>query len=156
LPDGTYVLLPSKKLYAVLKPEMNGAGDARTASVPPDFSPDKLLNETRPESSYEKLGAETVNGRATTKYRVTVRGKTGAAKEIKTESVVWVDESLGMPIKTETTSTGRTGAWTMVTMELSGIKETVDAGLLDLPPDYRKVEVKQLYAEANQGKSLRQ
>jgi hypothetical protein len=156
LPEGIYVLLPAKKLYAELKPEMGGAGDARVVTVPPDFSPDKLLNETRPESSYEKLGAETVNGRATTKYRVMVRGKTGAAKEIITESVVWVDESLGMPIKTETTSTGRTGAWTMVTMELSGIKETVDAGLLDLPSDYKKVEVKQLYAEANQGKSLRQ
>lgn len=156
LPEGSYVLLPAKKLYAGLKPETNGSEGDRAASLPPDFSPDKLLNETRPESRYEKLGAETLNGRATTKYRVTVSGKTGAAKEITTESMVWVDESLGMPIKTETTSTGRAGSRAIVTMELRDIKETIDAGLLDLPSDYRKVEVKQLYAEANQGKSLRQ
>jgi len=156
LPEGTYVLLPAKKLYAELKPETSGSGDDRATSVPPDFSPDKLLNEMRPESRYEKLGAETVNGRAATKYRVTVRGKTGAAKEVTTESVVWVDDSLGMPIKTETTSTGRAGSWAMITMELRDIKETIDAGLFDLPSDYRKVEVKQLYDEANQGKSLRQ
>ncbi len=156
LPEGTFVLLPVKKLYAALKPETNGSGDDRATSVPPDFSPDKLLNETRPESRYEKLGAETLNGRATTKYRVTVRGKTGAAKEIATESMVWVDESLGMPVKTETTSTNRAGSPATVTMELRDIKETIDAGLLNLPSDYRKVEVKQLYAEANQGKSLRQ
>jgi outer membrane lipoprotein-sorting protein len=152
LPEGIYVLLPAKKMYAELKPEAGGAGADRRASVPPDFSPDKLLNETRPESRYENLGGENVNGRATTKYRVTVGGKTGAAKEIKTESLVWVDESLGMPIKTETTSTTGAGSWATVTMELRDIKDMVDAGLFELPSDYRKVETRELFAHLNQGK----
>ncbi len=154
LPEGTYVLLPAKKLYAELKPETGGLGDDRAASVPPDFSPDKLLNETRPESRYEKLGAENLNGRATTKYRVVVGGKTGAAKEMTTESVVWVDESLGMPVKTETTSSGRAGSWATVTMELRDIKDTVDAGVFELPPDYRKVETRELFVHLNQGSSV--
>ena len=149
LPEGTYVLLPAKKLYAELKPSMSGAGDDR-ASVPPDFSPDKLLNETRPESLYEKLGAENVNGRSTMKYRVTVRGRVGAGKEVTTESLVWVDESLGMPIKTETTSTGGAASGAKITMELRDIKETVDAGMFELPADYRKVEIKELFARFNQ------
>jgi hypothetical protein len=151
LPEGIYVLLPAKKLYAELKPDAGGLGNDRVESVPPDFSPDKLLNETRPESRYEKLGAENLEGRATTKYRVTVGGKTGAAKELTTESLVWVDESLGMPVKTETTSTSKSGSWTTVTMELRDIKEAIDAGIFELPPDYKKVEARELFVHLNQG-----
>lgn len=149
LPEGIYVLLPAKKLYAELKTETGGLGGERAASVPPDFSPDKLLNETRPESLYEKIGTENLNGRVTTKYRVLVRGKTGAGREVSTESLVWVDESLGMPVKTETTSTGGQASGARITMELLDIKETVDAGLLELPADYRKVEARELYREIN-------
>ena len=148
LPGATYVLLPAKKLYAELKPEAEGAG-SKQASVPPDFSPDKLLNETRPESRYEKLGAESLNGRATVKYRVTVQGKVGAGRLVTTESIVWVDESLGMPVKTETTSTGGAASGARVTMELLDLKETVDAGLLELPQDYRKVEAREIFTEMN-------
>ncbi|HYG79792.1 MAG TPA: hypothetical protein VD861_05360, partial [Pyrinomonadaceae bacterium] len=74
LPEGSYVLLPAKKLYAELKAESGGDGGAHGAGLPPDFSPEKLLNEARPETSYERLGEENLNGRAATKYRVTVRG----------------------------------------------------------------------------------
>jgi hypothetical protein len=149
LPGATYVLLPAKKLYAELKPETEGKAIRQTESVPPDFSPDRLLNETRPESLYEKLGAEDLNGRATVKYRVTVRGQVGAGREVKTESLVWVDESLGMPVKTETTSTGGSASGARVTMELRDIKETVDAGVFDVPEGYRKVEARELFAEIN-------
>jgi hypothetical protein len=134
------VLLPAKKLYADLKAE-SGDGGAHGARVPPDFSPEKLLNEARPETSYEKLGEESLNGRAATKYRVTVRGqKNGAATS---ESFVWVDEGFGMPVKTETASQGA-----RTTMELRDIKETVDAGLLELPSDYKRVAPAELFAEA--------
>ena len=143
LANGTYVLLPEKKMYAEWKPDTGGTGEGRTASVPPDFSPDKLLNEARPEAHYEKLGAETVGGRESMKYRVTLRGKTGAAKETTTESLIWVDETLGMPIKSEMTLTD--GA--RVTMELRDIKETVDASLFELPQDYRKVEEREIFAQ---------
>lgn len=150
LPEGIYVLLPAKKLYAELKPGTSDVESEGAASVSPDFSPDKLLNETRPESRYEKLGSENLLGRTTTKYRVIIRGKTGAAKVMTTESVVWVDESLGMPIKTETTSTGEAGSWAKITMELRDIKETVDAQVFELPPDYRKVEAREIFAHLNQ------
>jgi hypothetical protein len=149
LPGASYVLLPAKKLYAELKPEADSEASKQSMSVPPDFSPDRLLNEARPESLYEKLGAENLNGRATVKYRVTVRGRVGAGREVTTESLVWVDESLGMPVKTETTSTGGVAGGARVTMELRDIKETVDAGLFELPQDYRKVSARELFTEMN-------
>jgi hypothetical protein len=154
-----YVLLPAKKMYAELKPESGANSSAGAPVVPPDFSPDKLLNETRPESLYEKLGTENLNGRATTKYRVTARGKTGAGREVATESLVWVDESLGMPVRTETVSTGGQSSGARITTELRDIKETVDAGLLELPADYRKVEAREIFTElsgaASAGKERR-
>jgi hypothetical protein len=149
LSNGIYLLLPEKKMYAEWKPEAGGIGEGGAASVPPDFSPDKLLNEARPEAHYEKLGAETVNGRTAAKYRVTLRGKTGAAKEVTTESLIWVDETLGMPIKSEMTLTD--GARVM--MELRDIKETVDASLFALPQDYRKVEEREIFAELKSANS---
>ena len=147
LPGGNYVLLPARKVYAELKSGADGPVENGTTGLPPEFSPDKLLNEARPESQYERLGADTVNGRATVKYRVSMSGKTGASREVTTESLVWVDDTLGMPIKSETTSKGGLASGETVTMVLRDIKETVDAGLFDLPSDYRKLEIKELFAQ---------
>jgi hypothetical protein len=145
LPGGNYILIPSKKIYAELRAETSSAGTEREESVPADFSPDKLLNEARPEARYENLGAETVGGRATRKYRVTVRGKTGTAKDVLTETLIWVDEQLGMPVKTETVSSGgAAAAGSKILMELRDMKETIDAGLFDLPLDYKRVEYKEI------------
>ncbi|HEX8706636.1 MAG TPA: hypothetical protein VF723_00110 [Pyrinomonadaceae bacterium] len=146
LESRTFVLLPSKKVYAELKPG-DGEPVGSAASPPADFSPEKLLNETRTGASYQKLGTESVNGRAATKYRVTVRAKTGAASEVVTVSLVWIDESLGMPIRTETTSTGGAARGSQFSMELRDIKEEVDASLFELPPDYRQLDYKEMLAE---------
>ncbi len=139
LPEGRYMLLPAKKLYAEVKTE-TGSRDGGS-EVPPDFSPEKLLNESRPETVYERLGEENVSGRQAVKYRVTVRDPEKGPTLI--ESLIWVDERLGMPVKSETTTFG-----TQVTMELRDIKETVDAGLFELPADYKKVALEEIFAQA--------
>jgi outer membrane lipoprotein-sorting protein len=144
LAGANYVLLPAKKIYAELTADASATGE----SVPPDFSPDKLLNEARTEARYENLGAETVGGRSTRKYRVTVTGKTGAAKDVKTETLIWVDDSLGMPVKSETRAVG-VAAGSTVVMELRDIKETVDAGVFDLPQDYKRVEYREILAQTS-------
>lgn len=147
LPAGQYVMLPSKKVYAEIKQhEAGGAGADPSKMIAPDFSPDKLINEARAGARYEKLGTEDVNGRTATKYRATMTGQTGAAKNIKTESLLWIDESLGMPIKTVTTSTGDAAHGAKFTMEMRDIKQDVDASLFELPSDYKKVETKEIYA----------
>jgi len=132
------VLLPAKKLYAELKTETGGRG----AEVPPDFSPEKLLNEARPETVYERLGEENLDGRQAVKYRVTVRDP--GAGRAPVETLIWVDERLGMPVKSETTSAGA-----RVTMELRDVKETVDAGLFELPVDYKRVAPEEIFAQTN-------
>jgi hypothetical protein len=138
LPAGNYTLLHSKKLYAEVKP--GEAGDVMSAArnLPSDFSPDRLVNESNTGATYERLGTEDVNGRTTTKYRVTIKGK-GEASAVQTETIVWVDESLGMPVRSETTSAGEQARGSKLTMELRNIKQEVDPSAFELPKDYKKV-----------------
>jgi hypothetical protein len=145
-PAGHYMLLHSKKLYAEIKPGEAGDLTAAASNLPSDFSPDKLINEQSPGANYEKLGTEVVNGRTTTKYRVTTKGK-GEASGVQTETIVWVDESLGMPVKSETTSTGERASGSKVTMEMRDIKQEVDPSLFELPQDYKKVTSEEITAQ---------
>jgi hypothetical protein len=146
IPSGHFMLLHSKKLYAEVKPGEAGDLTSAARNLPSDFSPDKLINEQSPGATYEKLGTEVVNGRTTTKYRVTTKGK-GEGRGMATETIVWVDESLGMPIKSETVSTGDQARGSKVTMELRDIKQEVDPALFELPKDYKKVTATEITSQ---------
>ena len=74
-----------------------GKGSLDSAESP-ELSPDQLLNEAHAPATYEKLGTETLAGRTTTKYRVVV--VTGT--ESQNETLMWIDEALGMPVRSET------------------------------------------------------
>ncbi|MGA9996319.1 MAG: hypothetical protein WBP93_12950 [Pyrinomonadaceae bacterium] len=147
LPNGLFLALPDEKIYAEIKLGEENSAPNLPMGEAEDFSPDRLLNESHAGARYEKLGVEDLNGRATTKYRVTtVPAQTGETKGAAVETIVWIDEALGMPVKSETTST-RDGASTgKFTMELRNIKQEVDARLFDLPQDYKKVDAKEIYA----------
>lgn len=146
IPSGHFILLHSKKLYAEVKP--GAAGDLTTAArnLPSDFSPEKLINETAPGANYEKLGTEELNGRTVTKYRVTTAGK-GEGRGLSTETLVWIDETLGMPVKSETVSTGERARGSKVTMELRDIKQEVDQSVFELPQDYKKVSAEEITSQ---------
>lgn len=142
LPDGYYMLYAPKKLYAEVKP-----GEGLPQNVTSDFSPDKLINSSSTGVRYEKLGAEEINGRATTKYRATAKGNTGEAKDATTETILWVDDAIGIPIKTESTSTGGGADITKVTMELRDISLDVDPTLFVVPKDYKKAELNDIQVQ---------
>jgi outer membrane lipoprotein-sorting protein len=147
-PTGQLVLLPARKLYADLN--LAAANPATTgANVDADLSPEKLLHETRPEARYEKLGAEAVNGRAAMKYRVTIMDSTmekaGGTKAVS-ETLIWIDDQLGMPIKSETTLLDGDRA-SKLTVELTDIKQDDNPALFELPKDYERVDYQRLRAE---------
>lgn len=145
LPEGSYMLYPAKKIYAEIGADGGSRPNARQ-SVPPDFSADKLVNASRMGASYEKLGAEELNGRTVTKYRVTTRGQAGQT----TETIIWVDESLGMPIKSESTTKSEASGESRYTVEYKDIKLEADPSLFLLPKDYKKVSQEEIQREALQ------
>jgi outer membrane lipoprotein-sorting protein len=131
LPEGTFVLLPDEKLYASV------SGDSVPgAAEDGEISPEKLLHGDDLKSSYQKLGTELVGGRNTNKYRVVVNSSS-ATSVTPSETLIWIDEALGMPIRSETKSSDGTH----VTMELSEIELNIDPHLFEIPNDFQKVSV---------------
>ena len=125
---GRFILLPEQKIYS----EMTNASPLDPTEF--ESSPERLLHPDAVSSVFQTLGSETVSGRNTTKYRVAVNTATGS-NVTPSDTLIWIDESLGMPVKSETTA----GDGSHVTMELSNIVLEVDKNLFQIPEDYVKV-----------------
>ena len=151
IPTGRFVLLPSKKLYSDFSLASSDLDSLDPQSdVRSEFSPERLLNETRAPARYEKLGAETVDGRIITKYRVTTADPTNGPED-GSVTLIWIDESFGMPIRSETISAGGDHS-TKLTVELRDLKREVDPRLFDLPNDYKKADYRQFQAAIKQAR----
>jgi outer membrane lipoprotein-sorting protein len=134
LPDGRFMLLPEEKVFAdATNVEHLESGDES------ETSPDRLLHTEPISTTYQRLGAESVNGRNTQKYRVVVNSSAGANVS-DSETVVWVDDALQMPIRTEMKNADGT-RWTM---ELTDIVLEVDPGVFRIPEDYKKIAFSEL------------
>ena len=144
LSSGRYLLYPAKKLYAEIKMDGSDSSQYSGLGSPSDFSADKLVNTATTGAQYEKLGSENVNGRTTTKYRVTNARAAGSDQSSPSETIIWADEAFGMPIKSETTS--QDGA--KYSMEMRDIKQEVDQQQFELPKDYQKVEYRDIISKA--------
>src|SRR5262249_18468598 len=127
-PQGKFVLLPDEKVY------MDQAeGVVPGMSDEDESSPERLLHTEPGTSSYKKLGTELISGRNTNKYLVVVNGS-NAANVSSSETLIWIDEALGMPTKSETKSSDGSRS----TMELSDLALEVDKNLFQVPADYKK------------------
>lgn len=136
LPEGRFVLLPDEKVFAdATNVEHLESGDES------ESSPDRLLHTEPISTTYQRIGAESVNGRNAQKYRVVVNSSTDANVS-PSETVVWVDEALQMPIKSEMKSADGT-RWTM---ELTEIVLEVDPDVFRIPEDYKKIAFSELRA----------
>ena len=131
-PEGRFVLLPAENIYAEVT-----TGAELPASDDEDAlerSPEGLLHADTGNTSYQALGKEVTGQRSTDKYRVVVNAG-GAANVSVSETLIWIDEALKMPIKSETKSSDGT----RVSMELSEISTDVDNVLFQIPKDYQKL-----------------
>ena len=134
LNEERFVLLPDEKIYAAVT---NEAPD--TVEQESETSPDRLLHTELVTPGYQKLGAETIGGRNLQKYRVVVNSSAGANVSVG-ETLLWFDEALHMPVRTEMSSP--TG--TRVTTELADIVLNVDPKLFEIPKDFQKIDFSKL------------
>ena len=137
VPEGKFVLLTDEKLYADVTDQSQISADPNEEGL--QASPDALLQTDAGPTSYQKLGNEVVAGRNTNKYRIVVNSP-APANVSQSETLMWIDEALQMPIKSETKSADGTH----VTMEISEIKLEVDKSLFAIPQGYQKVTFTEL------------
>jgi len=129
-------LLTDEKLYADVTDQSQISADPKDEGL--ESSPDALLHTDIGATSYQKLGNEVIAGRNTNKYRIVVNSP-APANVSQSETLMWIDEALQMPIKSETKSDG-----IHVTMEISEIKLEVDKSLFAIPQGYQKVTFTEL------------
>ena len=137
--NGRFIILPQQKLYADAN-QSNASEESELQVEAELMSPDFLLHESNIPTQYQKLGPETVAGRLATKYRVMTSASGSTANH---DALIWIDETLGMPIATQYTSTSENDS-IRVSMELQNIRTAVDPQTFVLPADYRKVDRSQI------------
>ena len=131
LEQGRFVLLPDAKIYTEsfaaveeVKHDLNDSGG----------SPERLLHQEPISTSYQTIGSETIAGRSTTKYRIVVNIST-SENVSRSETLMWIDENYGMPIRSET----KTDDGSKQVMELTNITLSIDKSLFRMPEGYEKV-----------------
>ena len=137
VPEGKFLLLPGEKVYADLGNESQISADQDNEEL--EVSPERLLHTEVGSTSYQKMGDEVINGRNANKYRIVVNSST-AANVSQSETLMWIDEALQMPVRSETKSADGT----RVTMELSEIKLDVDKYVFRVPEEYKKLTFTEL------------
>jgi outer membrane lipoprotein-sorting protein len=133
LPNGRFVLFPNEKIYAAV--ELQTSNDEEASET----SPDRLLHTELITPGYQKLGNETIGGKELQKYRVVVNNAAGENVS-GGETLLWFDEKLQMPVRTESRSPNGTRTIT----ELSNVVLEADKTLFQIPKDYEKIEFSKL------------
>ena len=146
VPEGKFVLLTDEKLYADVTDQSQISADPNEEGL--ESSPDALLHTDTSSTSYQKLGNEVIAGRNTNKYRIVVNSP-APANVSQSETLMWIDEALQMPIKSETKSADGT----RVTMEVSEIKLEADKDLFAIPEGYKKLTFNELRKRLTAGAS---
>ena len=129
IPEGRFALLPDHNVYMDLASET----EARI-SEDDEITPERLLHDDAATTSYQNLGKETVGGRNANKYRVVVNSST-SGNVSHSETLIWIDEALNIPIRSETTSPDGS----RITMEVSNLTVDVDKSLFQVPDGYEKI-----------------
>jgi len=137
VPQGKFVLLPDERVYADLTDESRISADKDDEEL--EVSPERLLHTEVGSTSYQKMGSESIFGRNANKYRIVVNSS-AAGNVSQSETLMWIDEALQMPIRSETKSADGT----RVTMEVTEIKLDVDGRLFAIPEDYQKIKFSEL------------
>jgi len=132
LPEGRFVLIPATEVYAelVAEPDLN---------TEEQVSPESFLHADAGTTTYQNLGPEVIRRRNAIKYRAVVNSSNSQNVSLS-ETLIWIDEALKMPIRSETTSADGT----RIQMELSDLRLEVEGRVFQIPEHYGKIAIGEL------------
>ena len=155
--DKRYLIIPAQKKYAELTAETTGGFDVGRA-----LTPGQLVAYLERQQGVERVGDETLNGRAATKYRVAGRTQTQTtAGQVQGESFIYVDKDTGLPLRIEgfgqATGNVQGVSGANLVAEMRDIKTEVNPADFEIPQGFAKVtpeEIKQMTAQLTQAMQL--
>jgi hypothetical protein len=145
----TYLILPTRKQYAVLDKESLGF-DVRQLMMP-----EQIVNQVKTVKGVERVGEENLNGRTVIKYRyAAVTNTQTKAGEVATESFFLIDKETGLPVHSETVSQSQTTEvqgikGLRIVTEMSDIKTETTPELFAVPTDFAKIDPGQVKQQAD-------
>jgi hypothetical protein len=141
--DKHFVIAPARKQYAELTPEATGFQLQKL------MTPGQVVSYLERLKGVERVGDDTMNGRAADKYRYATSTNTStSAGEVKSEAFFYVDKETGLPLRAELFSEasgdvrGVKGA--RIVAEMRDISTAVDDSLFQVPEGLNKVPPEQV------------
>lgn len=123
--DKKYLISDRNKVFTEDElPVLSGEGFA---------DPMATMLATREYEEFEKIGVE--NG--LTKFRASPRDSDSS------EVMIYVDESLGLPVKQEFFSINGDQRTLQYSVELTNIRREIDAGVFEIPPGFRQTSIEE-------------
>lgn len=122
-----YLVLIDRNQYVELAPDALGFQPSHV------LTPSAIAEKLKPNSQYEQLGLEPVNGRTAMKYRITGAGD--AARS----GVIFVDQETGLPLRYELNTVATPGTTLRVIVEARDVQLSPDRLQFDVPGGMRKV-----------------
>jgi len=133
-PTLKYLIFPSRNQYVELDPNELGF---QLGTV---MSPASIIEQLKTRAQYEQMGTDTLNGRTVIKYRfkgaADTRTKVGTAQA---DSIVYVDQETGLPLRSEIEVTSTNGAGARVVTSADNLQLAADPSLFEVPTSMKKV-----------------
>jgi hypothetical protein len=133
-PTLKYLIFPARNQYVELDPNELGF---QLGTV---MSPSNVIEQLKARMQYEQMGTDNLNGRAVIKYRfkgaADTRTKVGTAQA---DSVVYVDQETGLPLRSEIEATSTSGAGARIVTSADNLQLAADASLFEVPTAMKKV-----------------
>lgn len=149
--DKRYVIMPARKQYAELTPELTGVNTDQVRSM----TPGQLVAYVERQQGVERVGEETLNNRQAVKYKVAGRAQTQtSAGQVQGETYIYVDKETGLPLRIEGfgQSTGSVQGVTggNLVVETRDLKTDVNPSDFEIPQDYAKLTPEQVRQQVQQ------
>lgn len=134
-----YLIVPARNQYVELDPDELGF---QLGTV---LSPASIIERLKQKTQYETMGTETINGRTATKYRFKGAADTRTqAGTVEADSIVYVDQETGLPLRSEVDAMLSTGKGARVITESSAIQLQPEISLFEVPTQMKKVTTAEL------------
>ena len=129
-----YLIFPARNQYIELDPNELGFQLGEL------MSPTSAIERLKGRTQFQELGTETVNGRTATKYRFTGSTDTRTrAGTLQADSVVFVDQETGLPLRTEVDTTLSSGQGARIVTTTDDIRLNPEPALFEIPTGMKKV-----------------